>query len=95
MKHPDLQKMAELFAISAEFGEFLQQRAKNPVDGTMVLLIALGRLFAREGYADFSREAAWAFLMDEETGKYIFDWAYDEERAKGHTGVPRPKVGRA
>ena len=81
-------ELEKLFATSAGIGAILQQNVNCPTDGVIVLLITLGRLLAREGYSDITAEQAWKSITDEQI-KTFFDWGHQEERNRGHNGVPR------
>jgi hypothetical protein len=78
---------AELFAMSAVIGQALQASAPSPHEAMAILVIAMGRLLGREGFADVSRDEAFATVLNDDT-KGLFLWGFDEERRQGH-GVPR------
>lgn len=86
-------KDERLFQLSAIVGEALQRHTTSPVDATLVLMVTLGRLLAREGFSDLSVDAAWASLMTEQI-REAFKWGHEEERARGHHGAPRKGEGR-
>lgn len=81
-------ELEKLFATSADIGAILQQNVNCPTDGVIVLLITLGRLLAREGYSDMTAKQAWEWIINNDT-KTFFDWGHQEERDRGHNGVPR------
>lgn len=75
-----------LYALSAEIGELLQRKASSPVTASMVLMITLGRLVAREGYAHLTPDSRDVFLNPKVWNAY--KWGFNEERARGHMGRP-------
>jgi hypothetical protein len=78
----------ELFAMSAVIGQALQASAPSPHEAMAILVIAMGRLLGREGFADIARDEAFASVLNDDT-KELFFWGFDEERRQGHRGVPR------
>ena len=78
----------ELFAISTIIGRALQASAPSPHEAMAILVIVMGRLLAREGFADIGRDEAFASVLNDDT-KGLFFWGFDEERRQGRLGVPR------
>lgn len=76
-----------LFALSAEVGELVQRNTRDPKDGVMVIMIALGRLAAREGFEDLTAESREVFTHPDVWEAYKA--GFDDERARGRKGRPR------
>jgi hypothetical protein len=57
----------ELFAMSAVIGQALQASAPSPHEAMAILVIAMGRLLGREGFADIARDEAFASVLNDDT----------------------------
>jgi hypothetical protein len=82
-------RVHEIFQASAKLGEFLYTLTLNPQEAYTALLITLGRLSAREGYADVNCEQAWNHLL---SCRSAFILGHNQERMWGSLGVPREGV---
>jgi hypothetical protein len=76
----------QLTNMSARLGEFLQKSGVTPSEASIILMITLGRLFAREGFKNLSLESAWGYTIHEGS-KVMFAMGYRLERELGHMGA--------
>ena len=90
MKSRDIGKreeLAELFALSAEVLTWFQKHRPRltPSDATAVMMIALGRLIAREGFETLDRESYWKAVQSLQE---LCQYGFDQQRGFGSKGLP-------